>query len=169
MAEGRVLFQVYPHDILFPGIFLALTVLAVNVLGDGLRDTLDRASRGASSAVHDPTQGRPSAGHPSPTLDLCHQTRLGPASHSSWRHARTYAISLYLENWRNFTKVDVVLQYRVFIAGPNASGKSNCWMRCASYRISPRRGRPSKCRSEKSQRSFEDSVPCGASLFRSGS
>jgi peptide/nickel transport system permease protein len=41
MAEGRVLFQVYPHNILFPGVFLALTVLAVNVLGDGLRDTLD--------------------------------------------------------------------------------------------------------------------------------
>jgi peptide/nickel transport system permease protein len=32
---------VFPHNILFPGIFLALTVLAVNVLGDGLRDTLD--------------------------------------------------------------------------------------------------------------------------------
>ena len=41
MAEGRVLFRVYPHNILFPGIFLALTVLAVNMLGDGLRDTLD--------------------------------------------------------------------------------------------------------------------------------
>jgi peptide/nickel transport system permease protein len=41
MAEGRVLFQVFPHNILFPGIFLALAVLAVNVLGDGLRDTLD--------------------------------------------------------------------------------------------------------------------------------
>jgi peptide/nickel transport system permease protein len=41
MAEGRVLFQVFPHNILFPGIFLALSVLAVNVLGDGLRDTLD--------------------------------------------------------------------------------------------------------------------------------
>jgi peptide/nickel transport system permease protein len=41
MAEGRVFFRVYPHNILFPGIFLALTVLAVNVLGDGLRDTLD--------------------------------------------------------------------------------------------------------------------------------
>ena len=41
MAEGRVLFQVYPHNILFPGLFLALTVLAVNILGDGLRDTLD--------------------------------------------------------------------------------------------------------------------------------
>jgi peptide/nickel transport system permease protein len=41
MAEGRVLFRVYPHNILFPGIFLAMTVLAVNMLGDGLRDTLD--------------------------------------------------------------------------------------------------------------------------------
>lgn len=41
MAEGRSLFRVFPHNILFPGIFLALTVLAVNVLGDGLRDVLD--------------------------------------------------------------------------------------------------------------------------------
>ena len=41
MAEGRLLFRVYPHAILFPGIFLALAVLAINVLGDGLRDTLD--------------------------------------------------------------------------------------------------------------------------------
>jgi len=41
MSEGRILFQVYPHNILFPGIFLALAILAVNVLGDGLRDTLD--------------------------------------------------------------------------------------------------------------------------------
>lgn len=41
MAEGRVLFRIFPHNILFPGIFLAITVLAVNMLGDGLRDTLD--------------------------------------------------------------------------------------------------------------------------------
>ena len=41
MAEGRNLFRVYPHNIFFPGIFLALTVLAVNMLGDGLRDRLD--------------------------------------------------------------------------------------------------------------------------------
>ncbi len=41
MAEGRQLFRVFPHNILFPGIFLALTVLAVNIMGDGLRDTLD--------------------------------------------------------------------------------------------------------------------------------
>ena len=30
-----------------------------------------------------------------------------------------------LENWRNFTHVDVPLQQRVFVAGPNAAGKSN--------------------------------------------
>ncbi|MFO1303395.1 MAG: ABC transporter permease [Burkholderiales bacterium] len=41
MAEGRTLFRVYPHTILYPGIFLALTVLAVNILGDALRDALD--------------------------------------------------------------------------------------------------------------------------------
>ncbi|MDB5911871.1 MAG: putative peptide transporter, permease protein, partial [Ramlibacter sp.] len=41
MAEGRIQFTQYPHNVLVPGVFLALTVLAVNILGDGLRDTLD--------------------------------------------------------------------------------------------------------------------------------
>ena len=41
MAEGRTYFQLAPWIIFYPGIALALTVLAVNVLGDGLRDTLD--------------------------------------------------------------------------------------------------------------------------------
>ncbi|MFO1329988.1 MAG: ABC transporter permease [Rubrivivax sp.] len=41
MAEGRAQFNQYPHNIFFPGLFLAVTVLAVNILGDGLRDTLD--------------------------------------------------------------------------------------------------------------------------------
>jgi peptide/nickel transport system permease protein len=41
MAEGRSLFRVYPHNIFYPGACLALTVLAINMLGDGLRDTLD--------------------------------------------------------------------------------------------------------------------------------
>jgi peptide/nickel transport system permease protein len=46
MAEGRALFRIFPHNILYPGLLLALTVLAVNILGDGLRDTLDpRMSR----------------------------------------------------------------------------------------------------------------------------
>lgn len=41
MAEGRALWQVRPHIILFPAVFLSVTVLAVNMLGDGLRDSLD--------------------------------------------------------------------------------------------------------------------------------
>ena len=41
MAEGRNYFRILPHNILYPGAFLTLTVLAINMLGDGLRDTLD--------------------------------------------------------------------------------------------------------------------------------
>jgi peptide/nickel transport system permease protein len=41
MAEGRVQFIRYPHNVFIPGVFLTITVLAVNILGDGLRDTLD--------------------------------------------------------------------------------------------------------------------------------
>jgi peptide/nickel transport system permease protein len=41
MAEGRSMFQLAPYLIFFPGICLSLTVLAVNLLGDGLRDALD--------------------------------------------------------------------------------------------------------------------------------
>jgi peptide/nickel transport system permease protein len=46
MAEGRSLFQVAYYIVLFPGIMLSLAVLAINLLGDGLRDMLDpRLSR----------------------------------------------------------------------------------------------------------------------------
>lgn len=41
MAEGRRYFQMLPGLIFFPGIFLALTVLSINLIGDALRDTLD--------------------------------------------------------------------------------------------------------------------------------
>jgi peptide/nickel transport system permease protein len=41
MADGRTLWQVKPYIIFFPAVFLSLTVLAVNLLGDGLRDALD--------------------------------------------------------------------------------------------------------------------------------
>jgi peptide/nickel transport system permease protein len=41
MAEGRALWQVRPYIVFFPAIFLSVTVLAVNLLGDGLRDALD--------------------------------------------------------------------------------------------------------------------------------
>lgn len=41
MAEGRVQFSLYPGNVLYPAMFLVPTVLAVNLLGDGLRDVLD--------------------------------------------------------------------------------------------------------------------------------
>ena len=41
MAEGRNFVAVAFHIILYPGILLALTVLAINLVGDGLRDALD--------------------------------------------------------------------------------------------------------------------------------
>ncbi len=41
MADGRTLWQVKPYIIFFPAVFLSLTVLAVNLLGDGLRDAVD--------------------------------------------------------------------------------------------------------------------------------
>ena len=49
MAEGRVQFTQYPGNVLFPALFLVPTVLAINLLGDGLRDVLDPkfAKRGA--------------------------------------------------------------------------------------------------------------------------
>jgi peptide/nickel transport system permease protein len=49
MAEGRVQFSQYPGNVLYPALFLVPTVLAVNLLGDGLRDVLDPkfAKRGA--------------------------------------------------------------------------------------------------------------------------
>jgi peptide/nickel transport system permease protein len=41
IAEGRALWQVKPYIVFFPAVFLSVTVLAVNLLGDGLRDSLD--------------------------------------------------------------------------------------------------------------------------------
>jgi len=41
MAEGRNFVAVAFHIVLYPGILLAVTVLAINMLGDGLRDALD--------------------------------------------------------------------------------------------------------------------------------
>jgi peptide/nickel transport system permease protein len=41
MAEGRTYVQIAFWIILFPGLCLACTVLAINLVGDGLRDTLD--------------------------------------------------------------------------------------------------------------------------------
>jgi len=41
MADGRAIWQVKPHMVLIPAVFLSLSVLAVNLLGDGMRDWLD--------------------------------------------------------------------------------------------------------------------------------
>jgi peptide/nickel transport system permease protein len=41
MAEGKTYVQLAFWIILFPGMFLALTVLAINLVGDGLRDLLN--------------------------------------------------------------------------------------------------------------------------------
>ena len=41
MAEGRTLWQLKFYIVLIPAAFLSATVLAVNLLGDGLRDALD--------------------------------------------------------------------------------------------------------------------------------
>ena len=41
IADGRAQLRYFPHVVLFPGIFVALIVLAFNIVGDGLRDSLD--------------------------------------------------------------------------------------------------------------------------------
>lgn len=41
LSAGRNYIYEYPHLIMFPGITIALTVLSVNLMGDGLRDALD--------------------------------------------------------------------------------------------------------------------------------
>jgi peptide/nickel transport system permease protein len=41
IAEGRLFLQIAPWPIFFPGLCLAILVLAINILGDGLRDHLD--------------------------------------------------------------------------------------------------------------------------------
>lgn len=46
MAEGRQFFVLLPGLIFFPACVLATIVLAINLLGDGLRDNLDRHMKG---------------------------------------------------------------------------------------------------------------------------
>ncbi|WP_234831270.1 ABC transporter permease [Rhodopseudomonas palustris] len=47
MADGRSLFRIAPWIILWPGVVLAIAVLAINLLGDGLRDAFDPTTDGA--------------------------------------------------------------------------------------------------------------------------
>lgn len=41
VAEGQSFIRTFPHIIVFPGIAVALSMLAFNLLGDGLRDAMD--------------------------------------------------------------------------------------------------------------------------------
>ncbi len=41
MAEGRIYFQINPGIILWPGLVVSLTILAINLVGDAVRDALD--------------------------------------------------------------------------------------------------------------------------------
>ncbi len=41
LSSGREFIMKYPHETLFPGLIIFITVLATNMIGDGLRDALD--------------------------------------------------------------------------------------------------------------------------------
>jgi peptide/nickel transport system permease protein len=45
LADGRSFIRQFPHITLFPGLMIFITVLAFNMLGDGLRDALDPRQR----------------------------------------------------------------------------------------------------------------------------
>jgi peptide/nickel transport system permease protein len=45
IEEARNYFSIYPHTLFFPGAAIALTVLAFNFIGDGLREYLDPKQR----------------------------------------------------------------------------------------------------------------------------
>ena len=51
MAEGRTYVMVAIWILLFPGLFLTVVVLGVNLLGDGLRDTLDPRLRRSTGSI----------------------------------------------------------------------------------------------------------------------
>lgn len=53
------------------------------------------------------------------TMSLCAAT-MGDVQRAKYRFS-----NIILENWRNFTRAEVRLRRRVFMVGPNASGKSN--------------------------------------------
>ena len=45
--DGRKTMETTPHELIFPALFISITVLAFNLLGDGLRDALDARMRSA--------------------------------------------------------------------------------------------------------------------------
>jgi len=46
LYDGANFIQITPSRVIWPGLFIALTVLSVNYIGDGLRDALDPRLRG---------------------------------------------------------------------------------------------------------------------------
>lgn len=46
LSDGRAFLRTYPHIAIVPGVAISLTVLAFNLVGDGLRDALDPRQRG---------------------------------------------------------------------------------------------------------------------------
>jgi peptide/nickel transport system permease protein len=46
LSEGRKFIYVAPHVSILPGMAIFLVVLALNLLGDGLRDGLDPKTKG---------------------------------------------------------------------------------------------------------------------------
>lgn len=48
LAEAQTMVTIAPHVAIFPGLAIVLTVLGLNLLGDGLRDYLDPRSRRAA-------------------------------------------------------------------------------------------------------------------------
>ena len=47
LSTGRAYIRDYPHLTLFPGLAIALSIFALNVLGDGIRDAFDPKQRRA--------------------------------------------------------------------------------------------------------------------------
>jgi oligopeptide transport system permease protein len=43
--EGIKTMLTHPHELIFPALLISITVLAFNLLGDGLRDALDARMR----------------------------------------------------------------------------------------------------------------------------
>jgi peptide/nickel transport system permease protein len=41
LFQAKDYLELYPHEALFPGTLIFLTVLSINYIGDGLRDALD--------------------------------------------------------------------------------------------------------------------------------
>ena len=41
LSEARNHIRDYPYQLIFPGLFILVTVICLNMLGDGLRDALD--------------------------------------------------------------------------------------------------------------------------------